>query len=354
MNKNTRKQVLNILFVLVLFVMMIIIVSNSTKELNFENIRDFFQNANWTYLILAFICWMVFVSFEGLSLLIILRRLGYKVKKRSALAYSTSDIYYSAITPSATGGQPASAFYMIRDGIDGGTSSFSLVFNLIGYTIAIIILGIVALVFGFNTFVSLNGFTIALIVLGVITQITLLIFLILCMCKHELVRRFGHFVIKLLSKIKIIRKREKWENKIDNVINKYKDCSEEVKKHKNYLLPVIICNVIQRSAQVLITAFVCKASVDCNIFDVFILQSLILLGYNSIPLPGGSVAYEYLYLSVFGLYFDEAFIAITMMISRMISYYISLVICGIYTMIYHLIKKNKEQVKEEIGETYEN
>ncbi len=354
MKKNTRQQVLNIIFVLVLFVIMIVIVTNSTKELNFENIREFFQDAKWSYLLLAFVCWIIFVSFEGLSLLIILRRLGYRVKKRSALVYSTSDIYYSAITPSASGGQPASAFYMIRDGIDVGTSSFSLVFNLIGYTIAIIILGIIALIFGFNTFISLNGFTIALIVLGLITQTTLLIFLILCMCKHKIVRRFCHFIIRILSKIKIIRKREKWENKIDNVINKYKDCSEEVKKHKNYLIPVVICNVIQRSAQVLITVFVCKASVDCNIFDIFILQSLILLGYNSIPLPGGSVAYEYLYLSVFSLYFDEAFIVITMMISRMVSYYISLVICGIYTMIYHLIKKDKGQINEEIGEKYEN
>ena len=78
----------------------------------------------------------------------------------SAMAYSCADIYYSALTPSASGGQPASAYYMIKDGIDGGGTSFILIFNLIAYTFAIFVvaaLGFIlrpAMFLGFEFFVK--------------------------------------------------------------------------------------------------------------------------------------------------------------------------------------------------------
>lgn len=354
MNKKLIKQLANILFVILLFILMIVIVSNSTKELNIENLKEFFSSSDKKYLIIAFCLSIFYILFEAISLFVILRKLGYKVKLRSAIAYSTSDVYYSAITPSASGGQPASAFYMIRDGVDGGTASFSLVFNLIGYTSAIIIMGIVALFFGFDYFINLETFSLVLIVIGFLVQLALLVFLILCMCKHSWIKKFCMSIINLLVKIKIIKKREKWENKVINIIDKYNACYHYLQKHKNLILPIIIFNLIQRVSQVLITAFVCKSATNCNIFDVFVLQALVLLGYNSIPLPGGSVAYEFLYLSVFGLVFDDVFIAITMMVSRVISYYISLIISGIYTIVYHMAKKKREMEYSNIndGENY--
>ena len=57
--------------------------------------------------------------------------MGYKPKLYSSLAYSTADTYYSAITPSASGGQPASAYYMVKDEVSAGASGFSLIFNLV-------------------------------------------------------------------------------------------------------------------------------------------------------------------------------------------------------------------------------
>ncbi|MFR2128888.1 MAG: hypothetical protein ACLS4M_06675 [Eubacterium ventriosum] len=44
---------------------------------------------------------------------------GYKRPFRKCLVYSSSDIYFSAITPSATGGQPASAYFMMKDKVWG-------------------------------------------------------------------------------------------------------------------------------------------------------------------------------------------------------------------------------------------
>ncbi len=48
--------------------------------------------------------------FEGEALREIVFHMGYPTKHKDAFVYSAADIYFSAITPSASGGQPASAF----------------------------------------------------------------------------------------------------------------------------------------------------------------------------------------------------------------------------------------------------
>ncbi|MCQ4775571.1 flippase-like domain-containing protein, partial [Lacrimispora saccharolytica] len=79
-----------------------------------------------------------FIFFEGMALTVIVRSLGYPAKHRQGFVYSAGDIYFSAITPSASGGQPASALFMIRDGIPTTAVMAALLLNLIMYTMVII------------------------------------------------------------------------------------------------------------------------------------------------------------------------------------------------------------------------
>ena len=97
MSKNTKKQLLNIAFVVLMVLVTTIVLISSNKELNMTNIKEFLSNCNPIYLAIAFLCWGGFVIFEALSLHIILKKLGYKPKIASSIAYSTSDIYYSGI-----------------------------------------------------------------------------------------------------------------------------------------------------------------------------------------------------------------------------------------------------------------
>lgn len=345
MNKNTKKQILNILFVVLMALITVFALLGNSKELNYANLKQFFSNCNLIYIVIAFICWIGFIVFEALSLHIILKKLGYKQKINSSIIYSTSDTYYSGITPSATGGQPASAYYMVKNGVPGGVAGFSLIFNLIGYTAAILIIGFFALIFGFNIFLKTSSFVKFLIVFGVVAQILLLMFFIACMRYHKIVLKYGKLLIVVLNKVKIIRNKEKWIIKVENIVEKYRNCYEDFKAHKNMLIPVLFCNVAQRTSQLLISVFVCKAAINCNFFDVLIMQSFVMLGYNSIPLPGGIGAYEFLYLHIYCMFFDESFVIISMMVTRVISYYLSLILSGAYTMVYHVFKIREKKIK---------
>ena len=105
----------------------------------------------------------------------------------------------------------------------------------------------------------------------------------------------------------------------------------------------LLLNICQRTSQTLIPCFVIMASplfaqVDVTFLQLFCMQAYVLIGYNSIPLPGGTGVYEYLYPNVFGIGFpDMTFVLSAMMVSRAISFYISMVITGLYTLVYHAI-----------------
>ena len=71
------------------------------------------------------------IGFKALSLGVLSKTLGYRKGILKNYSYASADIYFSAITPSATGGQPASAYYMIKDGIPISHTTAILSVNLL-------------------------------------------------------------------------------------------------------------------------------------------------------------------------------------------------------------------------------
>lgn len=346
LSKNAKKQLINILFLAALIGITLVILFTSNRELNFENIKNFVLRCEPWAIVAAFICMILFVVFEGFSLHLIGRNLGYKPKLFSSMAYSSADVYYSALTPSASGGQPASAYYMVRDGMDAGATSFALVFNLIAYTAAILVIGACAFVLRPTMFSRFGFFVKFLIVSGIVLQALLLGFFIACMRLHKAVLKVGNGLISLLARIRIVKNTEKWRGKLADEVEKYRLSFMEIKKHRGLFFRVLLLNVAQRVSQALISCFVCLAAEPSASFvELFAMQAFVLLGYNSIPLPGGVGAFEYLYLNIYALRFDKAFIVVAVMVTRAISYYLCMAFSGCFTLVYHIrqIKRKKQE-----------
>lgn len=343
LSKQVKKQLLNVLFLVILVGITVVVLVTSNRELNFDTIAQFLHASDPWWMVAAVAAMLGFILFEAASVHCILKSLGEKPKIRSSLVYSTADIYYSAITPSASGGQPASAFYMVKDGIAAGKASFALVFNLIGYTSAIIVIGIVAFCVRPDFFGAIdNWFVHLLIILGFVIQGLLLAFFVACMFCGRAVIKLGNWLITLLVKLRLVKKPDKWRNRLAEEVEKFKDCRRAIREKPLMSLANFTLNLCQRVCHVLVSCFVClAASPTANFWDLFVLQALVLVGYNSIPLPGGVGAFEFLYLQIYCILFEDAFILVAMMITRVISYYLCMMLSGIYTLGYHvhLVKK---------------
>ena len=109
--------------------------------------------------------------------------MGYPTKHKDAFVYSAADIYFSAITPSASGGQPASAFFMIKDGMPATTVMAALLVNLIMYTLAVISIGVFAILAFPKIFLNFSVVCKIFIVSGIIVLSVLAIIFYLLLRK---------------------------------------------------------------------------------------------------------------------------------------------------------------------------
>lgn len=343
MTKKTRKLIINITVLVALtgVTFLILWLSYRGDNIDFNKIWAMLKNSKAWCIVAAIACMLLFIFFEGLALFVITRWLGHKTKMAGAIAYSASDTYYSALTPSASGGQPASMYYMVRDGMSGGVAGFSLVFNLMAYTAAIIIMGVFAFavrpeIFGLIGARSWGAQ--AFIIFGFVIQCIVLGFFIMCIFWSKAILKMGNGAISLLHKIHIIKHEDKWREKWKAGVDKYRMSRDIIKQHPLLFLWALLLNLAQRVSQTFIPCFVCYAMADhANFLDIFVMQTFVLLGYNMIPSPGGTGAYEFMYLSTYGIAFDKEFILTAMVISRIISYYLCIIVSGLYTLIYHSV-----------------
>jgi len=347
MKKLSKKQklIVNICFLLVLIGVTLAILFTSNKELNFKNIAEYIKTGNPWYLCAAVACMLAIIVLEGFSLFLIVRKLGFKGKAAKSMAYASIDAYYSAVTPSATGGQAAAAVYMVKDGMTAGSASFTFVFRAVTFTSAYVILTAAAFIIKPSLFLQLDFWPQFFIILGVATQLLLVGFFIALLLCHRTILRIGNGIISLLHKMRIIKKKEKWRTKHIKEIAKYANCVKQIKKHKMLFVNVLLLNLGEHVLRVLISVFVCLAADGSAPFrDIFVLQCFLLVGYSSIPLPGGVGIFEFLYLNIYKLAFSERqFMLSAMMIMRTISYYMCMLVTGTVSLIYHLITVRRKK-----------
>lgn len=358
LSKGAKKLIINISVVVGLTAITLLVLFLSYRnELNLEEIGGFLRGSNAWLIVAAFGCMILTVVCEALSIFVISRRLGEKTKFRRSLAYASADVYYSAITPSSTGGQPASMFYMVRDGMSAANSGFTLVFNVMAFASSILITGIFSFTARPEFLSDFNGYTLALIIFGFAAQVLLLGFALMCMLWSKAILKVGNAGITLLQKMRIMKKPEKWRAKLAAGVEKYGANREVIKKHPFLFSAALFFNLAERVAYNMITCLVCYAAAPdgASLIDLFAMQTFVLLGFSAIPLPGGVGAFEFMYINVFGTCYDSnAFIMSAMMTSRVITFYCRMIICGIFTLAYHMIGvKNKRIKPDETADDFE-
>lgn len=213
-----KKTILSLLFLAVLMGATYFVLEKCGRELNFSQMAQFISNGNKLYLALALLNMVLFILLEAVSLRSIYRHLGQDTGFWPSIIYSTSDIYFSAITPSAAGGQPASAFYMVRDGMPVSVATSALLLNIVCYTASLDIIGVFTLLTNVEMFLGFDLSVQLLILLGIGIQFVLLIFFVLCMYKSHVVYKVCSGGLGLLARLNIVHNREVLEQKLRKTI----------------------------------------------------------------------------------------------------------------------------------------
>ena len=170
---------------LVLAALSIWVVASHLKDYSLKDFKEYFSGANPFWIFMAVACMIAYILFEGFAILTVLKAFGYKRAIHKGIIYSAADIYFSAITPSASGGQPACAFFMMSDGVPAAVSAVALLLNLVMYTASIMAIGLIALIVRPGIFMNFVGLSKALIIIGYVILSTLVVLTILLIKRED-------------------------------------------------------------------------------------------------------------------------------------------------------------------------
>lgn len=326
-------------------------VISQAHHFSMENFASYIANANPLWLVVAVLLMLSFIFFEGLALKIILKAFGHRRKTGSCMVYSAADIYFSSVTPSATGGQPASAFFMVMDGVPAAVVTLALLVNLILYTVSIMIVGILALLIRPSIFIHFNMFSKVLIVIGYVILALLAIGLVLLIRYEVILHKICSSLINLLHRIHLLRRLDHWQSKLDRIIADYKRSAGMLEGHKWDIAKAFFANFLQRFAQICVPAAVAlaKGHQFDRALSVWVTQVFVTIGSTCVPIPGAQGISDYLLLDGLGEMVGNDLSIHLDLLSRSISFYSCLLISlGIVAFGY--IRRIRRKTKKQTGE----
>lgn len=333
------------LAVFLLLTVATVLVQVTSQDFSFSGFWECYQSADHLLLSGAFLCMLGIILCEGLSLRSICVSLGYRRPLYHGVTFCAADLFFSAITPSASGGQPVAAYCMYTDGIPMEVASVALLLNLILYKAALFLVTLVCIVLRPAIFREFHTGSRILLLLGAAIQAALAALLILLLFRPKLVHRISDWTIRLLAKLHLLRDPAKKREKLIRWIDSYGDCSRSVRGNRGVLLRSFLLNLGQRVCMLLVPVlvFLALGGAKRDWLDIFIGQSHVYLGSNAVPLPGAVGAADWLFVDICGNYFDDA--VSFNLLSRGISFYCNVAICGILTWVWLLRhKKTKAAV----------
>lgn len=335
----------SIIFIFIALLSIVAIVAQS-GDFSLADFMSYIKGSSKTGLIAAFLSMLCYILFEAFALLLLCRALSHKKRLWSGFIYSASDIYFSAITPSATGGQPASAYFMMKDGMDGMLATTALIVNLCMYTLSVIAIGVVCFIFGFGLFADFSILSQLLIAAGFIVQVALMVFFTMLVMREKLLHRICAGFIRFMAKIRVIKKPDEKLESLNGYMEKYRQYAVIISGHRKTLFFAFLLNFVQRLAQIAVTMFVYMATTGetfANSVKICFLQAYTILGSYCVPLPGGVGVADYLMLDGFGTMMSSDEAVHLELLSRSVSFYSCIFICGAAVLIQYCIVKRRSK-----------
>ncbi|MCI6204057.1 MAG: flippase-like domain-containing protein [Lachnospiraceae bacterium] len=316
--------------------------------ISFDELMTCIKNASWPELILAMLSMLGFIYFEGEAIRVIVAHMGYPTKRSHGFVYSAADVYFSAITPSASGGQPASAFFMMRDGMPGAAVMTALLVNLIMYTLAVVTIGLVDVILFPKIFLNFTWAGKLLIIGGGLILLGFAILFYLLLKKPQIIKAVGMGIASLLRKLRCHKLADKIEKKMESALEEYGQCVEVVLGGKSMMVKAYILNLLQRLSQIVVTLFTYMAMHGewHKLPKLFATQIYVVLGSNCVPIPGGVGVADYLMLKGYKQLMTKGEAYRLEILSRGISFYVCMIISMVAVAIGYIVIKRKKSLEK--------
>lgn len=289
------------------------------------------------YLLPAVACVVFFIWGESIIIHYLMRTLGTRLKKWTCFLFSSIGFFFSCITPSASGGQPAQIYYMRRKNIPIPVATLVLMIVTITYKAVLVLVGLAIIVFGQGFMHRYLTGILPVFYLGILLNVLCVGFMLILVFHTTLAQSLMEKGLGFLEKLHLMHYKQSRHEKLNAAMEKYKETAVYFKTHKHVVLIVLAITFAQRFALFLSTYFVYLAFglSDYAVGTIVMLQAVISISVDMLPLPGGMGISEKLFLTIFVPVFGAQLVLPGMVLSRALSYYTELLLSALLTILAH-------------------
>ncbi|MFA9467016.1 MAG: YbhN family protein [Velocimicrobium sp.] len=340
---NKRKGILNIVLLMsvFLFTMYYIFEGEDIGEL-----RRYIQKADSRYWLAAVVCVVLFIGGESVVIYYMMHTIKQKIGLGHCFLYSFVGFFFSCITPSASGGQPAQLYYMRKDKIPMPIATLVLMIVTITYKSVLVMIGFAVMMIRPTNIMYYLHPVLAWCYLGLILNVVSVSFMLLIVFHPTMAKSILSVVIKILNKMHLVKQPKRYFDKFEKAMQQYQEVAVYFRTHKLVVWNVLAMTIVQRLLLFYVTYLTLRSfHIDeIGMATIVVLQGMISVAVDMLPLPGGMGMSEKLFLAIFTPICGNVTLP-AMVVSRGLSFYTQLIISAVLTIVAHLVI-GKERKKE--------
>ncbi|WP_324825889.1 lysylphosphatidylglycerol synthase transmembrane domain-containing protein [Sinanaerobacter sp. ZZT-01] len=286
--------------------------------------------ANIPYLLLGLFIMLLYVALEGVCIKETMKRMGENPSLMRCIGYAFVGFYFSGITPSASGGQPAQIYFMAKDRCSISHSMVALLLISSVYQISMLAYGVAMYAIEYH-FLMQSVLRIKWLLLLSAAMNTFFVLLILLALFFPIqLQKYAHIALNYLNKIKVCKKIPAWKEKVDKLFFEYREGARYIRSNPGLIGKLAAITVLRLTLLYLVPFFVYLSLglKGHTALQMVAMQAILTVAVSALPLPGSVGVSESVFLMLFGMLFTPAFLLPGMVLTRGISFYAMLLLSG--------------------------
>ena len=326
---NNLKKNITILIIITIVILLIIL-----KD-DFNNIILTLRNIDLKYIILALILYFLSIGIKGFVNYLIVND-SRKISIKEAIKHNVIIQFFNGITPFSTGGQPMEVYLLTEHKISVSKATDYTVQSFIFYQIALVICGVIAVLYNFifHIFPKVKLLQ-QLVLLGFIINIFVIVILLLVSHSKRVMDFFSKISYKICKKLKI----KKSEAEIQHIFKEYYKGFKELKERKGLAFVGILLNIFSLICLYIIPLIIIIGIGHGNsmsIIDTLTSSAYVYVIGSFVPIPGATGGIEYGFTQFYGNFIGIETISALLLVWRFLTYYVGVILGG---LIFYLEKK---------------
>lgn len=306
---------------------------------------------NIFWILMAVVCQLGNMFIDSVITYIYIKKQYKSFSLLDGIKSSCVGSFFSAVTPSSTGGQPMQVMFLAQKKIDPGYSTSCMMQKFLVFQITSTVFSVFSLVFRFDFFI--NNITTPILWLFVAAGFFSQVVVTGCLMFISFNRRLSSWIVKmvgkLLNKIKFIKNPDKYAKMLSDQVDVFHNGNKALIKQPKLLVKSYTFIFLQVLLIMLVPYCIYRGFCleGASPIDMVCSQAFVSLASAMMPLPGATGAAELAFSVFYNMFFGVVILKSALLLWRVITYYGVILICAPFSMLTKSKKNKKDKFIED-------